>query len=209
MCRFLSLIIAGVCLFGLSCGRLLGEEGYVIDKTSPNGAYRLKIEVRAEEPKGTRTYTEHGSIQFFKGQETIHVHEWENSDQYEPSFRENMPVSEWIADNIVRLGEDTSSQPFYDELTISNNTGEALKYVTVNYDKYEAFWVFDLGSGSQVKLRASPGFKPNGTSNEFLSYGGVARSGKKFEGRIDVRKRRTPAEGALKFEITINPKDLH
>lgn len=207
MCKCLFLIVATASLLGLSCGRLTGQE-YDIDKSSPNGMYRVKVEVRAEEAKGTRDRTEHGKIQFFKGQNMIHAYEWENSDQYEPSFRETKPAIEWIDDSVLRMGEDRSDQPFFDELIVSNNTNEYLKYLSVSYGKNELFWVFDLAPESQIMLHASPRFKPDGSSNWFLGYGGRTQSEKQFEGSIDGRERKSLADGPLKFQITINAKDL-
>jgi hypothetical protein len=199
------LIIVAVALFGLSCKQSWPKD-YNVDKTSPNGTYRVKIEIRALEHNGTRDYTDHGRIQFFKGQEVIHIYEWEESDQYEATSRENKPLVEWVADNVLRLGEDISDQPFSDEFIVSNNTDEYVKYMSIGYGKNELFWIFDLEPRKQIVLSASPGFKPDGSSNYFLGYGGTTRSGKEFQGVMDSKQRKSPAEGALKFEVNISVK---
>ena len=201
------LIIMVISLVGLSCGRLTGRD-YDIDKASPNGVYRVKVEVRAEKAKGTRDYTEHGKFQFFKGTEVIRTYEWDESDQYEASFREATPVIEWVNNTVLRMGENRSNQPFSDELIVVNNTGEDLKYLDVSYGKYESFWVFDLEPAGQVALQASPGFKPNGTSNYFMGYGGQTKSGKEFAGTMENKQRKSQADGPLKFQIMISTKDL-
>jgi hypothetical protein len=209
--RYLSkssyLIITITSLIGFSCGCRRGWD-YDIDKASPNGVYRVKVEVRAEEAKGTRDHTEHGKFQFFKGPELIRKYEWEESDQYEPSFRETTPVIEWVTNRVLRMGEDRSNQPFSDELIVSNNMGEDLKYLDVSYGKYESFWVFDLEPGGQVTLQASPGFKPNGTSNYFVGYGGQTKSGKEFAGTLENKQRKSQADGPLKFQIMISARNL-
>src|SRR5574341_1156777 len=119
-------IVAVISLLGQSCRSLSGLE-YDIDKTSPSGAYRIRIESRAGERKGANQYTEHVRVQYFKGQEIIRTYVWENSDQYELSFRDAAPVIEWVDDNVLRMGENRSDQPFYDELIVSNDTDEYLK----------------------------------------------------------------------------------
>src|SRR5574341_892677 len=83
-----------------------------------------------------------------------------------------------------------------------------LKYVGISYGRYESFDILDLAPGNQVMLRASPRFKPDGTSNSYLGYGGMAQSGRKFDGAIEGKKRISPADGPLKFLITISSKDL-
>lgn len=206
--KYLLFIIVSVSLFGLSCGQSSKQE-YDIDKTSPDGVYRVKIEVRAKPPKGTRDYMDYAKVQFFKEQEIIYEYEWEQSDQFEPSFHDCYPVIEWTGDNVLRMGEDRSDQPFYYELIVSNNTDEYLKYFGVSHDRYESFEVFDLAPKSQVTLQASPGFNANGTISDYvLGYGGMAESGKKFHGAMESKKRKSIAEGPLKFQITITSKDL-
>jgi len=205
---FLFLMASVVGLLELSCGRSSGQN-YDIDKTSPNGIYQVKIEVRAKPPKGTRDYTENARVQFFKGQEIIHAYEWEESDPFELSFHDSYPVIEWAADNVLHMGEDLSDQPFYDELIVSNKTDEHIKYLDVTYGRYEGFWVFDLAPRSQVTVRASPGFKSNGISvNDFIGYGGMTESGKKFHGDMVGKKRTSSAEGRLEFRIAVDAKDM-
>jgi hypothetical protein len=203
----LFIIVAIISLFGQSC-ESPSRFNYDIDSASPNRVYRVKIKSRAEPPKGTSKYTEHVEILFFKGEEVIHTDVWENSDQYELSFRDTAPVIEWVEDNVLREGLDRSDQPFFDELIISNNTDEYLKHVGVSHGRYESFDAFDLAPRSQVTLRASPGFKPDGTSNSFLGYSGMTQSGRKFDGIMYGKKRISSADGPLKFSITINSKDL-
>lgn len=205
--KYLFLIIVSVNLFGLSCIQL--GENYDIDKASPNSIYRVKIEVRAKEGKNTtRGYIERVKIQYFKGQETIDTEEWDNPYQYEPTFRQAMPVVEWVDDNVLRMGENRSKQPFNDELIVFNNTDEYIKWVKVNYGKFEWFQVFDLAPQSQVTLHASPGFVSRGSSRDFLGYSGMTASGKKFQSLMQSKKRKSPDEGPVKLQIAINPKDL-
>jgi hypothetical protein len=192
-------------LLGLSCAQSLRQE-FDVEKTSPKGTYRVKIEFRIKEPKGTRDHTEQLKVQFFKGQEMIHAEELINSDQYEPSIRKGMAVVEWVDDNVLRMGEDRSDQPFNDELIVSNNTGEYLKHVGISYGRYESFDIFDLAPGTHVTLHASPDFNLDGTSNYWLGYGGVTQSGRKFDGEMEGKKRKSPSDGPLKFAIKIVAK---
>jgi len=203
-----ALVTTAVASLGVSYVSQSGEN-YSINKTSPNGAYRVKVEVRAEEGRETtRGYIEHVKVEFLKGQEIINSYESRNPYQYEPTFHQAWPVIEWVSDSVLRMGQDRSDQPFYDELVLSNNTNEPIKYVGISYGRFESFWIFDLASKGQITLRASPRFKPDHSSNYFLGYSGVTESGKKFEGTGQSKQRKGPSDGPLKLQITINNNDL-
>lgn len=206
--KFFSLliVITSLGLFGLLREWQSGRK-YDFEKASPNGVYRVKIQLREEEGTGTRDYIERLKVQYFKGQEIIYGYESENADQYEPSILEGMQVIEWVSDNVLYVGRDRSDQPFNDELIISNNTDEYLRHLGVSNGRFESFRVFDLAPGHQLTLLASPGFKPDRSSNYFLGYGGMTQSGKKFEGAMESKQRKSPADGPSKFHITINAKD--
>lgn len=207
--RFLCLFVAAVCLLGQSCQDLSkGEYNYNIDKPSPNGVYRVSIESRAIKVKSSNRYSEQVRVQFFKERQIVHSFVWENSDQYELSFRDTAPVIEWIDNNTLRMGLDRSDQSFYDELILSNNTNEVLSHMEISYGRFESFDVFDLTPKSQITLRASPGFKPDGTSNSYLGYGGLTRSGKKFVGTLKQKERTSRSDGPFRFSITITESDL-
>jgi len=197
------LMVAAVTLMGLSCTRLMAQKSD-IEKTSPSNTYRVKVEFRTEAPKGLRDHTERLKIQLFKGQIMVDTFEAENSDQYEFSLRKGIEVVEWVGDNILHMSENSSNRPFYDELTVSNNLAEAVNQVAVSYGRFESFRIFDLLPGGKVILRPSPGFKPDGSSRYFLGYGGTTQSGKKFEGVMESKQRKSASDGPLKFEITIN-----
>lgn len=196
------------CLSGLSC-RGQTVRNYNVDKPSPGGAYRVKVDVRVEEEGDiSGRFTEQGKIQIFKGQEVVYKHDWKRTDNWEPTFADAHPVVEWVGDTVVRMGQDASDQPFSDEFVITNNTDEYLSYVEINYGKYESLKVFDIAPGDEATLRASPRFKPDGSSNYSFGYGGATRSGKEFTGTGVDKQRKSPAEGQLKFQITITPNDL-
>lgn len=201
------LLITAVGVLGLTREWQSGRK-YDVEQTSPNGVYRVKVKLREEKGTGTRDYTERLSIQCFKGQEIVYDFESVNSDQYEPSLLEGIQVVEWVSDNVLRMGRNRSNQPFNDELVISNETGEYLKHVSVGYGRFESFRVFDLAPGSKITIPASPGFTPDGSSNYFLGYGGLTLSGKKFEGLMERNPRKSPADGPLKFQLTVSAKDV-
>jgi hypothetical protein len=185
----------------------LGET-YALDKASPSGKYRVKIELRQEKSTGTRDRDEHLKITYFNRDRVIQVADWVNSDQYESPLHDRIENVEWVADNVLRIGRLPSAQPFDDELIVSNNTNESLPYLEVDYGKFQSFHVFDLAPGSQTTLRASPEFKPDRSSNYFLGYGGKTESGKEFHGTMEAKERASPADGPLKFKITINTTDF-
>lgn len=188
--------------------QLQSDSDYHVDKRSPNSTYRVRIDVGRGPKKGTRDYTELGSYQFYRGQELICAYNWEDSDQYEPTFRERIQKIEWVTDNILRMGGNDSHQPFFDEIILENRTDEILKYVTVGYGKSELFWVLDLKPGDRTILQGSPSFKSDGTSNYFVGYGGMTLSGRDFEGTTETKQRKSAVTGPLRFAITISSKDL-
>jgi hypothetical protein len=181
---------------------------YSVDKASPGGAYRVKIELREEKSTGTRDRNERLKITYFKRGEVIDAGEWVNSDQYEPSLRNGIEVVEWIGENVLRIGRDRSDQPFDDELIVSNDSDESLQYLEVDYGRYQSFHVFDFAPRSQTRLRASPEFRPDHSSNYFLGFGCKTKTGKEFHGNMEGKKRTSAADGPLKFKITINATDF-
>lgn len=181
---------------------------YNLEKISPSGTYRVRVEVRAAPKKGTREYTERVRYEFYRRNELIHTHNWEESDQYEPSFDDMKPNFEWVADNILSIRTPETTQPFFDEIVLENRTDEVLKYISIGYGRGELFWLFDTKPTAKNLLHASPQFKPDGTSNYFIGYGGVTQSGKQFEGAIEAKQRNSAKDGPLKFAITLEPKDL-
>ena len=183
-------------------------ENYSVEKTSPSGIYRVRVEVKAGPKKGTREYTELGRYEFYRRNELIHTYNWEESDQYEPGFKDLKPNIEWVADNVLSIGTRDTTQPFFDEIVLENQTDEILKYVSVGYGKGELFWLFEIKPTAKNLLHASPQFKLDGTSNYFIGYGGVTESGKQFEGTIEAKQRNSAKDGPLKFTIMLGPKDL-
>src|SRR4028119_874695 len=204
--RRLSLVIVAFSLSALSC-EWPATKNYNVDKTSPNGTYRVKVEVRVKD-EGWGAFTEQGKIQIFKGQEVIDGWDWKRKDTWEPTFIEAHPIIEWVGDDVLRMGRDRSNQPLLDEFVVKNDTDEHIKYAGITYSKYESLQVFDVAPGKEVTLLASPEFNPDGSSNDSYGYGGMALDWKKFAGVGENKQRRSPAEGKLKIQITINSKDL-
>jgi hypothetical protein len=183
-----------------ACGR--GTQ-YSIDKSSPNGTYRIKIEVTA----GSNAFQrlgDHCKVQYFKGQQEIGGYETScRQDEYEFSLAEGLQVVEWSADNVARIGRDRSNQPFADELLVSNTTGEDIKYLGIGYGRFQNFVIFDLPAKGKLTIPASPEFKPDGTSNYYVSFAGNTEKGV-VEGVVRQKQRRSPKDGPLRFEITID-----
>lgn len=192
-------------LLGGSCHRAKDEH---IEKISPNGNYAVKVAISELPPKGTRDQTEAVTISLFKGEELLYERKTEQSSQYEPSFRDIAPVIEWVNGSTLRMGEDTSDQSFRDKLIVSNETGQPLRYVSVSYGKYESFFLFDLPPNDEAILLASPRFKPDGSSNYFVGYGGKSESGKVFEGTMETKPRQSVSEGPKEIRVTIHTNDL-
>ena len=198
-------LLAAVGLSVLSCASPVSPV-LVIEKTSPAGAYRVRMEYHRKEHEDRYGSTEYLKVRFFKGQELIHADEWEE-DAPDVSLRPEEGGVEWVAENVLRNGEKWAGQPFNDEVVVTNSTGEEIKYARITYGRTETFQVFELAAGSQVALRTSPGFIPSGHSrNYWLAYDGVTLSGKKFLGSMDGKERKSPAEGPLKYAVNISVK---
>ncbi len=203
----LGLMLAAGGIVALS-GVWEAPQKYEVDKVSPNGAYRVKIELREDKKTGTRDRTERLKIQYFRNDKVVFSHQFDNSAQYEPSLRTGLESVEWVASNVLRMGRNHSDQAFNAELVVTNSTNEVLTYFEVNYGRNESFHVFDMAPKSQIILQASPGFKPDGSSNYSLGFGGKTQSGKTFEGTLRSNPRKSPADGPLRFDITLKSSDL-
>ena len=201
------IIFVGMCI--VLVGRMYQSCGknYSIDKLSPKGNYRVKLEVT--NPHWFGRDDEHCKIQYFKDQQVIGGDETTcRQDEYEDPLHEGWQVVEWLADNAVRVGRHRSDQPFGDELVISNKTTESIKDLDIGYGRFQTLMVFDLTPGQTLTLSASPEFKPDGTSNYQLGYGGVTQSGISFRDNLEEKKRTSPADGPLRWQITINPESI-
>jgi hypothetical protein len=206
--RIIALALVFTSLCGVSC-KWLRTRNYNVDKPSPNGTYRVKFDVRVEEEGDLMGhFTEQGKIQFFKGEEVLYAHEWQWKDNWEATSIDKYPVVEWLGENVLRMGLERGKQPFMDEITVSNNSGERFKQLSVTYDGFESFEVLDVAPEDVIKLQASPEFQRSDLSNNDLWYSGTTQSGKEIWGQMGNERRRSPADGQLKFQITISPKDL-
>ena len=183
---------------------------YSIDKPSPKGTYRIKIEITPgnlalpfQQPD------QHCKIQYFKGQQEIHTFETRcRQDEYEFSLADGWQVVEWLAENAARIGTNRSDQPFADELTISNKTGEVLKNLGIGYGRFQEVVVFDIANETTIKVPVSPEFKPDGTSSYEVVYSGTTQSGARIQGDLKQKQRSSPADGPLRFEIAIDSKSV-
>ena len=98
------LAIIAIGLIGMSC-EWLSTRNYDVDKSSPNGVYRVKVAVRVEdEGDFAGHFTEQGKIQVLKGQEIVYHRDWNFRDNWESTFIDANPVIEWVGDNTLRMG---------------------------------------------------------------------------------------------------------
>ena len=87
-----TLVIVAIGLLELGCQR--GED-YDLDKTSPNGVYRVKVTIRSEGGKDTlKGYTDVCKYQFLKGSQIIHSRDWRETEIDQPTFRGTYPIIE-------------------------------------------------------------------------------------------------------------------
>lgn len=204
MTQFLRVCIIAVSFSGLVSGSQ-SKNNYSVEKTSPNGVYRVTVEAHvSEEGDIFSHFSEQGKIEVFKRGEIIYSHEWKFRDNWEPTFRDTSPAIEWVSDNALRMGRHSSEESLKDELIIWNRTDEPLRHIGVSCSKYENFDLFDIAAGSRMVLQISPGLNLDGWGHYWLGYGGEAQSGKKFSG---ILKQKRPNR-SLRLEIVVREKDL-
>lgn len=204
MTRFLPLFLFALIFSGLAFGSQ-SKNDYRVDKTSPDGTYRVTVDVQViEEGDILAHFREQGTIRVFKGDQVVYAHDWKRRDNSESTFRDDSPVIEWISDSVLRMGKDVSTESQKDEVIIWNNTREPLKQVGISCSKYEDFNVFDMASGSRIILHPSQRLNRDASGIYGLGYGGEAQNGKRFEGVLRQKQTNRP----LTFRITIRKKDL-
>ncbi|MGI8917960.1 MAG: hypothetical protein ACR2H6_05110 [Pyrinomonadaceae bacterium] len=203
--RFLFVSI-GVLSFITSCDGLSGRN-FRVEKISPEGAYRVKVDINVEDENDLFShFNERGKVEVFKGQEVIYANEWQRRDNWEPTFIDANPVIEWISKNALRMGSERSKQLLSNELVISNNTNESISQMAVSCGKYENFYIFDIPANSRLSLNPTPALNADVSENDSLGYGGKALSGKNFSGVLEYKK--PPARNSVRLEITITTSDL-
>ena len=194
----LAISIVSVC--SVSCG-LFGNKKLNIERTSPNGKFRVKVDVLVhDEGDFAGHFTEQGSIQVFKGQETIYKTDWNYRDNWEENFLDKHPSIEWVGDNILRMGRNTSGQPFTNELVILNDTDETLKHFGLSCGKFETFDIFEIGPRTQVILRPAPGLNGSVPGEFSAGYGGDTVSGKSFTGALTKQQ----PNSSIRLEIKVS-----
>jgi len=198
----LSIILAGL-IMASACSALQVQQ-YEINKPSPNGLYRAKVMVK----RGQRGQSlDEAKFQFLVGEEVVDSWEWKQEDQYDENFDSYLPV-EWIDERVLQIGGRVSRDTrFSDELDVTNDSGEHLKYLNIGYDKRNIFMIFDLGPGTNVNLSVRPWFTVPGGEFSF-GYEGVTRAGKHFVGIIKVGERTYP-DGPKKIALRISPEQIH
>ncbi|HXT64054.1 MAG TPA: hypothetical protein VN696_13530 [Pyrinomonadaceae bacterium] len=195
-------IIVSSCLLNSSCD-WWRTRNYKFDKVSPNGTYRVKVNGSVkDEGDFAGHFTDQGELQILKGNEMIINTSWNYKDNWDPSFIDSNPIIDWVESNVLRMGTDISRQPFTNELTISNQTGEQLKYISINSHKNESFYAFDIAPGGSVTVRSSPGFDPSPIDKVSIGYSGETQSGKRFTGVLEQKQ----PENSIKLQITLNLK---
>lgn len=175
---------------------------YEIDKPSPDGSFRVRVDVKR---RGAGRSLDEAKFRFLIGEEVVEQWEWKQPDPLEPSFDSLLPI-EWIDHQVLNIGKISNRVEYRDEVTVTNNSGEYLKYVDISYGKVDSYWIFGLTPGKQVTVRASPWFTYEGDNYSF-GYGGKSQSGKRFSNVIAAGDRVFPGQ-PKKFSITISPEQL-
>lgn len=178
------------------------SQQYEIDKPSPDGSYRVKVDVKRGQADET---LDQAKFRFFIGDKVVEEWDWKQPNQYEPDFDSFLPI-EWIDNQILNIGKITNRPPYRDELLITNSSGEYLNYFHISYGRTQSYLIFALPPGKQITVLASPWFTTKDEDFSF-GYGGKSQSGKSFTNVIKAGARVFPGE-QKKFAITIWPHEL-
>ena len=203
--RSLSLGVFALCLFTLSCGGL-GIKNLNVEKLSPKGEYRVKVDAHVEDTDFYGGFYEQAKVEVFKAQEVVYKWEFENKDTWEDNFISTNPVIEWVGDNVLRMGGERPLDSRSDQLLISNKTIESFKHMSVVCGKHESFKIFNVPPNSQFTLSLTPRLCLYG-SKYSLGYGGETLSGKYFSGALQQEK--APETNSMRLEITVDDQDLN
>ena len=173
-----------------------------ISTTSPQGNYQVKI-TSTQKPKNVlpgEFSVQQVKLEILRGSEKVFADDnFYRGDPYELSFLQAYPAHEWLNDSTLRLGENTS-QPFKDEITVSNETGQKLDFVKISYGKHELFLIVDVAPGASLQLKASPQFDKQSPASS-VSYAAYL-NGQSIKGSAGSGNRNT-SDGPLKTHVEI------
>jgi hypothetical protein len=133
-----------------------------IQTTSPDSTYLIQVEGENFPPSRSYSFYSHGdheaNFNLFKQGNSIITHEpLYGGDGFDNLFLTLYPSYEWVSANTLRFGEKKNlPQSQQDEILVSNNTGEYLRYVRINFGGDEMFIVVDLPSKATTHLYAQP-----------------------------------------------------
>jgi hypothetical protein len=107
-------------------------------------------------------------------------------------------------------GQDPAQSKCFDELVVSNRTGEDITYVDISLAKDARVFVFDLLSGQEVAVRVAvqPDLTSQGELNVSMSFDGKTASGKHFGGIRKCTPRSTSSGGPGRISLDILPDPL-
>jgi hypothetical protein len=179
-----------------------GPKHYVIDQPSPDGSFRVKVDVTKGESWKS---LDEAKFEFIKGQEVVDTWDWKQEDQFEIDFDAYLPL-QWVHNQVLSIGAADNQVGYADELTVINNTSENLTHMSIGYGRVASFRVFDVAPGKSITFPASPFFTAPGKEFSF-GYSGFTQLGKRFQGRINGGERAYPGE-QKKFSIVISPEQL-
>lgn len=197
------LTLTSLVLLCSSCG---WSGDFNIETTSPQGTYRLIFEGKADPPNST-FQSETVTLKVLKRQELFFVREpFFKEDALDPHFRGLYPALQWLNDSTLRMGEELSAQPFFDEITVYNQDPEKIDVVEIFYGRDERFLIFDFAPGTKVELKASPQFKSQWGAASHVFYRAYDKDGHSIVGGTEGRKRKSEMEGASKYSLeVVNP----
>src|SRR5215470_6066318 len=77
-----------------------------------------------------------------------------DGDAYDSSFGELYSKSEWLSETTLHLWQRTSSE-HSNEISVTNESGQQIKYLYLKAGKANLFLLFDIPSGNKLTVQAS------------------------------------------------------
>jgi hypothetical protein len=171
-----------------------------IVRTSPNGTYQIVFESKLSR-RASGLPIETVSMQVLKGSKIFLTEEsFFEAEPFEAKFPKAYPTLEWINDFTFHLVEASSHQSIHDTIVVTNRSNEEIKYIALNYGRYERYLIFNLAP--QAKVAVETLSQATVSDRAYVGYRGTTLSGRSFEDVNKQFQRKTP-NGGLDFSIEI------
>lgn len=211
MPRLSIILFIGLQLFAISCL----TRSYAFTTTSPRRTYTVNLTERQSNSGSKEPYRYSIGLKVMKQEEVV-VDEprFSGRDEFDRRFGDEYQESEWLSENVLRLGSKQSqTQGTKDIIYVRNGTSQNIAYLMIK-GKSELFLTFDLQPNSDLKLYAMPQTDKDADMS-WIGYGGQFSDGRNITTggmNFDIRgKYNNPAYYCVVInqdQVVINSRDF-